>query len=36
MTCVPILETISICADMLYRSHLTLPDIPEAVFVELM
>ena len=22
-TCVPILETISICADMLYRSHLT-------------
>ena len=35
-TCVPILETIDICADMLYRSYLTPPNIPEVVFVELM
>ena len=35
-TCVPILETIDICADMLYSSYLTPPDIPEVVFVELM
>ena len=35
-TCVPILETIDICADMLYWSYLTPPDIPEVVFVELM
>ena len=35
-TCVPILETINICVDMLYRSHLPHPDIPEAVFVELL
>ena len=30
-----ILKTIIICADMLYRCHLTPNDIPEAVFVEL-
>ena len=35
-TCVPILETIAIYADMLYRSYLTPLDIPEVVFVELM
>ena len=35
-TCFPILQTINICADMLYRSHLTTPDILEAVFVELL
>ena len=34
-TGVPILETINISADMLYLSHLTQPDIPEAAFVEL-
>ena len=35
-TCVPTLETIDICADMLYWSYLTPPDIPEVMFVELM
>ena len=35
-TCVPILETFDICADMLYRSYLIPSDIPELVFVELM
>ena len=35
-TCIPILETIDICTDMLYRNYLTSPDIPEVVFVELM
>ena len=35
-TCVPILETIDICADMLYQTYLTPPDIPEVVFLELM
>ena len=35
-TCVPILETINICADMLYWKYLTPPDITEVVFVELM
>ena len=35
-TCVSILETVDICADMLYWSYLTPPDIPEEVFVELM
>ena len=34
-TCAPILETINIRADMLYRSYLTPPDIPEVVFVQL-
>ena len=34
-TCVPILETIDIGADMLYRSYLTPPNIQEVVFVEL-
>ena len=35
-TCVPILETIDIRADLLYISYLTSPDIPELVFIELM
>ena len=35
-TCVPILETIDIYADMLYRSYLTPPDIPVGVSAELM
>lgn len=30
------METIDICCDMLYRSCLSPPDIPENVFVELM
>ena len=35
-TCVPILEIINICANMLYQSYLTPSNIPELVFVELM
>lgn len=35
-TCVPLSEIIDICSDMLYRSNLTPPTIPENVFVELM
>ena len=36
LICVPILETVDICADMLCRSYLSPPDIPEVLFVELM
>ena len=35
-TCVPILETIDICADFLYRGPISPPPIPENIFIELM
>ena len=35
-TCIPILETTDICTDLLYRSHLSPPDIPESTLIELM
>ena len=33
-TCVLLLETIDICTDLSYRSHLYPPQIPENIFIE--